>query len=185
VRDGLEPAHRFENTRSIVRPIDQNCDEASERGEKEMNVELHCLLFHISGHAIELCFPRLVCVSISRGSGSGHHGKLTDMRYRMWPCLMVSSHAPREQNNPTHNVSHFTMLLKFTPRKVNQLLSSRRRCFCHPLMLGRGNFERSKNLDQAHTVNSAYNISPQRQNSASLQELQTPLSEKACPDLWR
>jgi hypothetical protein len=90
-----------------------------------------------------------------------------------------------EQNVQTHNVSHFTVLLKFTSCKVKQLLSSRGRCLCQSLMLGGGNSERSKNLDKARTVDGAYNISPQRQNSASLQELQITSSEKACPDLWR
>lgn len=64
------------------------------------------------------------------------------------------------------------MLLEFTSCKVKQLLSSRGRCLCQSLMLGRGNSERPKNIDQAHTVDSAYNISPQRQHFASLQELQ-------------
>jgi hypothetical protein len=75
-----------------VRWMDQLMRIAMKRargGEKETSVRLHCLLFHVSSHAIELCFPRLVCVSIARNHG--HHCELTDMRYRMWPCLMVSN----------------------------------------------------------------------------------------------
>jgi hypothetical protein len=113
------------------------------------------------------------------------HSKLTEMRYRMWPCLMVSSWAPRKRIDQTHNVSHFTMLLELASRKVKQLLSSRGRCLYQSLMLGRGNSQRPKNLDKARTVDSAYNISPQRQNPASLQELQNTLLEKACPNFWR
>jgi hypothetical protein len=79
------------------------------------------------------------------------------------------------------------MLLELASRKVKQLLSSRGRCLCQSLMLGRGDSdsERSKNLNKARTVDSAYNISPQRQNPASLQELQNTLLEKACPNFWR
>jgi hypothetical protein len=103
----------------------------------------------------------------------------------MWPCLMVSSWAPRKRIDQTHNVSHFPMLLELASRKVKQLLSSRGRCLYQSLRLGRGNSQRPKNLDKARTVDSAYNISPQRQNPASLQELQNTLLEKACPNFWR
>jgi len=78
-----------------------------------------------------------------------------------------------------------TMLLELASCEVKKLLSSRRRRLYQPLMLGLRNSERSKNLDQAHTVDSAYNVSPQRQHSASLQELQHVVRKEACPDLWR
>jgi hypothetical protein len=32
VEDGLEPAHCFDKKRSLGGPIDETCDEASERG---------------------------------------------------------------------------------------------------------------------------------------------------------
>ena len=35
VEDGLEPAHRFDKKRSMAGPVDQFCDEASERGGKK------------------------------------------------------------------------------------------------------------------------------------------------------
>jgi len=107
----------------------------------------------------------------------------------MWLCLMISNHAPREQNDQTHNISHLPMLLEFASCKVKQLLSSRRWRLCQPLMLGRGDSERSKNLDRTqHTVHSANNVSPQRQDPAPLQELQQLVvrkKKKVCPDLWR
>jgi len=87
------------------------------------------------------------------------------------------------ENNQTHKISHFAMLLEFTSRKVKQLLSSRGRCLCQSLGLGRGSSERPKNLNRAHTVDSAHNVSPQRQNPASLQELRQHRQKKACPDL--
>jgi hypothetical protein len=71
VEEGLEPAHHFDKKRSMDGPVDENCGEASERGdEKEISVRSHCLLFHVSSHTIELCFPRLFCVSIARSRGN-------------------------------------------------------------------------------------------------------------------
>jgi len=65
----------------MVGPVGQSYDETSEKGGKEISVKLHCLLFHVSAHTIELCLPRLVCVSTARSRDG--HAKLTDIRYRM------------------------------------------------------------------------------------------------------